>query len=70
MQEPDVVRLFGRSGPSRAMMRWLLAALVGICLACTLVVLSGCAAQSCALARATGYYCPEELQKKMAGGKL
>lgn len=67
MREPEMVRLFGKYAPSAAMMRWLVAFLIGAILVCTLAVLSGCAAQSCAFARATGYYCPQELQKRMAG---
>jgi hypothetical protein len=69
-----IVRLFGVrtswSPHTVPLARWLFALLIGLGLACTLVVLSGCAATSCGFARSMSYYCPEELQKKMAGGQL
>jgi hypothetical protein len=46
IREKEVVQLFGKYSqyaPSRQTMRWLLAALIGLWLVCTLVVLSGCA---------------------------
>lgn len=42
MHEPEIVRLFGKYAPPPALMRWLLAFLVGVVLVCTLVGLQGC----------------------------
>jgi hypothetical protein len=53
-----IVRLFGRWTPSNAMVRWLLAILIGIFVVCTLLTLSSCTEMACVATRAGGYTGP------------